>query len=126
LQQEIFSRIGLPGKPSIAKDVRDRSAKHQEEQRFVKEWQSLKQLVRKAGRICDKDLELIPESGDEEPITVDWDKGEVHVNLWHDTVPADLAGKRQFFRVLLCVHLLHKFGPISQDEPDLIGWLRRI
>jgi len=126
LQQEIFSRIGLPGKPGIAKDVRDRSAKHQEEQRFVKEWQSLKQLVRKAGRICDKDLELIPESGDEEPITVDWDKGEVHVNLWHDTVPADLAGKQQFFRVLLCVHLLHKFGPISQDEPDLIGWLRRI
>lgn len=126
LRQEIFSRIGLPNKPGIAKNVRDRSAKHQQEQRRAKEFQLLEQLVRKAGRICGQELKLIPELGDREPITVDWDKGEVHVNLWHDTVPTDLAGKRQFFRVLICIQLLSKLGPISQDEPDLIGWLRRI
>lgn len=126
LQQEIFSRIGLPNKPGISKDVRDRSATHQEEQRVIKEFQSLVQIVRKVSRVCNQELKLIPELGDEPPITVDWDKGEVHVNVWHDTVPADLAGKRQFFRVLLCIQLLNKLGSISPDEPDVVGWLRRI
>jgi hypothetical protein len=126
LQQEIFSRIGLPDKPGIAKNVRDRSAKHQEVQRFAKEIWSLGQIVRKASRVCNQELKLIIERGDGAPITVDWDKGEVHANLWHDTVPADLAGKRQFFRVLLCVQFLSKLGAISPNEPDLVGWLRRI
>jgi len=126
LRQEIFSRIGLPDKPGISKDVRDRSAKHQEQQRSAKEIQSLAQIVRKAGRACNQELKLIPELGNGAPINIDWNKGEVHVNLWHDTVPEDLAGKRQFFRVLLCVQLLSKMGPISTDEPDLVGWLRRI
>ena len=77
-------------------------------------------------RKFDRELKMVPESEGASPIEVDLRSNTVKVFPQHDTVPGDQAGQKQFFRVMLAVELFEKLGPVSNDEPGLVGWLRRI
>ena len=128
LREVVFSRVGLPGQKekNISKDVRSRSANRQQYIRIGKQLIQINNLVQRASRISNRKLKLVPDFKGEVPIFVDIENGNVLVNLKHETVPADLAGQKQFFRVLLAVELLDKLGQMSHEKPGLLGWLRRL
>lgn len=126
LREVMFSRLGWPGEVGITKDVHERSEKRQEQIGSTKRYQNLTALIKRAGRACGRELKMVPESEGASPIEVDLRSNTVKVFPHHDTVPGDQAGQKQFFRVMLAVELFEKLGPVSNDEPGLVGWLRRI
>lgn len=126
LREIIFSLLGLPGKVGITKDIRERSVKRQDVMVWAKKYVNLEILIRRAGRVCGRELKMVPKTEGLSPIELDLENNSINVFVNHETVPVDLAGQKQFFRVMLAVELFEKLGSVSKNMPGLIGWLRRI
>ena len=126
VRDTLFEHLGLPDRPGLTNDIRERSSRRQVAVRRDRTVDDLERLTRRMSRSFSGAWQLELDEMMDTPLRLDLKNNAVRVNIGHDTVPTTRSGRQEFFRVCLIARLVEAQEFVVDSKDPIVEWLRKI